>query len=144
MSEQPAAAPPTLVSLLICDQVIDDKLSNKKSAIGLFSVIVVPRMPAAIHQMAVLASLTELSGKTQLELRLMRDADDTAVFSSQGYVNAPNPLAVVDLLFTLRGIRIQDAGQYAFEVLHEGELLGRRRFQLIVRQPPSAPQRPQP
>ena len=142
MSEQPAAAAPTLVSLLICDQVIDDKLSNKKSAIGLFSMIVVPQMPAAIHQMAVLASLTEISGKTQVELRLMRDADNLTIFSSQGYVNAPNPLAVVDLLFHLRGIRIQAAGQYAFEVLHEAELLGRRRFQLVVRKPPQPPQGP--
>ena len=142
MSDQPAAAPPTLVSLLICDQVIDDKLSNKKSAIGLFSVIVVPQMPAAIHQMAVLASLTEISGKTQVELRLMRDADNSPIFTSQGYVNAPNPLAVVDLLFHLRGIRIQAAGQYAFEVLHKAELLGRRRFQLVVRTPPRPPQSP--
>ncbi len=144
MSDQPAAAAPTLVSLLICDQVIDDKLSNKKSAIGLFSMIVVPQMPAAIHQMAVLASLTEITGKSQVELRLMRDADNLPIFSSQGYVNAPNPLAVVDLLFHLRGIRIQTAGQYAFEVLHEGEILGRRRFQLVVRppqqQPPHGPQ----
>lgn len=139
MSDQPAAAAPTLVSLLICDQVIDDKLSNKKSAIGLFSMIVVPQMPAAIHQMAVLASLTEISGKTQVELRLMRDADNLPIFSSQGYVNAPNPLAVVDLLFHLRGIRIQAAGQYAFEVLHEGGILGRRRFQLVVHKPPQPP-----
>ena len=112
MSDQPAAAP-TLVSLLICDQVIDDKLSNKKSAIGLFSVIVVPQMPAAIHQMAVLASLTEISGKTQVELRLMRDADNSPIFTSQGYVNAPNPLATATTTVDARSlpiVRVTDCG----------------------------------
>lgn len=139
MSEQRSTPAPTLVSLLICDQVIDDKLTNKKSAIGLFNLIVVPRLPAAIQQMAVLASLTEITGRTQLELRLVRDADNAPIFSSSGYVTAPNPLAVVDLLFAMRGVRIPSAGQFAFEVLHGAELLGRRRFQVIVQPPPQPP-----
>lgn len=145
MSEQTPAPSPTLVSLLLCDQVIDDKLTNKKSAIGLFNMIVVQQMPAVINQMAVLASLTEITGKPQLELRLMRDADEHVVFSSKGFVNAPNPLAVVDLVFGMRGVRVEAAGQYAFEVLHEGGILGRRRFQVVIAQrPPQQPPAPQP
>ncbi len=148
MSERRPAAVPTLVSLLLCDQVIDDKLSNKKSAIGIFNTILVAKVPTVIHQMAILASLTEIAGRTEVELRLVRDADDTVLFSGKGAVEAPDPLAVVDLLFAMQGLQIPEPGQYAFELLGGGELMGRRRFQVRLRpptaqQPPNATQPPE-
>jgi hypothetical protein len=141
MSELPRMPVPSLVSLLICDQVVDDRLSNKKSAIGIFNTILVPKVPTAINQMAILASLTELVGKVEMELRLVSDADDAVLFSGKGQVEAPNPLAVVDLLFAMQGVRIPHAGQFAFELLSGGEILGRRRFQVLVHTP-GGPGRP--
>lgn len=142
MSDQPSA-PPTVVSLLICDQVIDDKLTNKKSAIGLFNMIVVPQVPASINHVAVLASLTEIVKEVQVELRLTRDNDDLVLFSTKGPIKAPNPLAVADLMFSMQGLRVPTAGQYAFEILNNGSVLARRRFQVIVRQQQSPPQPPE-
>jgi hypothetical protein len=138
--EGQSSAPPTLVSLLICDQVIDDKLTNKKSAIGLFNMIMVPKTPAVIQHMCVLASVTEITAKTQIEARLTRDADDSLLFGGKGFVSAPDPLAVVDLIFSIQGIRVPDPGQYAFEILHEGNVLGRRRFQVVIAKRPGPPQ----
>jgi hypothetical protein len=142
MEEHRSTAAPTLVSFLICDQVIDDKLSNKKSAIGIFNTILVPKVPAMIHQMAILASVTEIAGRVELEIRLMRDTDNAVLFSGKGHVEAPNPLAIVDLLFAMQGVKIPAAGQYAFEILSGAELLGRRRFQVWVRPPGPPPDAP--
>ena len=133
MDEQESVAVPTLVSLLVCDQVVDDKLTGKKSAIGIFNTILVPKVPTAIHQMAILASLTEIAGRVELEMRLVRDADNAVLFGGKGAVEAPDPLAVVDLLFAMQGVKIPEAGQYAFELLSGGEILGRRRFQVRLR-----------
>ena len=110
MSEHPTLAAPTLVSLLVCDQVIDDRLSGKKSAIGLFNTIVVPSVPARLHQLAVMATLTEISGRTPLQLRLMRDEDNSILMQSSGHVDAPNPLAMVDLVFALQGVPLLKLG----------------------------------
>ena len=144
MDEHRPAAAPSLVSLLICDQVIDDKLTNKKSAIGIFNTILVQKLPTAIHQMAILASVTEIAGRVELEIRLVRDSDNAVLFSGKGAVEAPNPLGVVDLLFAMQGVKIPEAGQYAFELLSGGEILGRRRFQVRVRPagPPGPPAPP--
>jgi hypothetical protein len=140
MNERRSIAVPTLVSLLICDQVIDDKLSRKKSAIGLFNTVLVPSVPTRVFQLAVMATLTEISGRTPLQLRLVRDEDNRVLMQTKGHVDAPNPLAMVDLVFAMQGVPIAQAGQYAFELLSEGELLGRRRFQVIVGRPrPSMP-----
>lgn len=135
MADEESSPVPTLVSLLVCDQVIDDKLSNKKSAIGIFNTILVSKIPTAIHQMAILASLTEINGRVELEIRLVRDADNAVLFSGRGAVEAPDPLAIVDLLFAMQGVQIATPGQYAFELLSGGEILGRRRFQVILRPP---------
>lgn len=135
MSDHPSIAVPTLVSLLICDQVIDDRLTKKKSAIGLFNTVLVPSLPTRIHQLAVMATLTEISGRTPLRLRLMRDEDNSVLMQTQGHVDAPDPLTMVDLVFAMQGVPVAQAGQYAFELLSEGELLGRRRFRVVVGRP---------
>ncbi|MBL8878600.1 MAG: hypothetical protein JNG88_05720 [Phycisphaerales bacterium] len=142
MAERPSRSTPTLVSLLLCDQLIDDRFTNKKSAIGMFNTIISPTMPTVIQQVTVLASLTELSGQSIVELRLVRDADNGLIFSGNGRVDAPNPLAVVDLIFTLQGIQLPTPGQYAMELWSSDDLLGRRRFQLFYR-PPTPAQRHQ-
>jgi hypothetical protein len=139
MSGQPTKAAPSVVSLLLCDQVIDDKLTGKKSAIGIFNTIMASQIPTTIQQMVILASVTEISGQAGVELRLIRDTDNQMLFGGKGTVEAPNPLAVVDLLFAMHGVHIPEAGQYAFELLSGGELLARRRFQVRLRQRPTPP-----
>lgn len=143
MSEHPEAALPTLVTLLICDQVIDDRLTNKKSAIGLFNAVLVRRFPATIQQMVVMAALTEIQSQADVELRLVRDSDNETLFQAQELVRAPSPLATVDLLFALQGIQIPAAGQYGIELLSRQHLLGRRRFQVLDRQQPPGPKSPE-
>lgn len=134
MGDEPNAMHvPTLVSLLICDQVIDDRLSNKKSAIGLFNAVMVGRMPAMLAQLVVMASLTEIREKAAIELRIMRDRDDEVLFRAEQEIAADSPLATVDLVFALQGIRIPTADQYAAELRCGGEILGRRRFHVYER-----------
>ncbi|RMF78302.1 MAG: hypothetical protein D6744_10250 [Planctomycetota bacterium] len=131
MDHSSPAALPTLISLLLCDQVIDDRMTNKKSAIGLFNTIVVNSTPARLPHLAVMATLTEIGSRTPLELRLVSDADNDTLISTHGAVEAPNPLAMVDLVFAMQGVQIPRPGQYAFE-LHAGDhILGRRRFHVL-------------
>jgi hypothetical protein len=143
MSEEKPAAVPTLVSLLICDQVIDDKLTNKKSAIGIFNAVLVPQAPTTLGHVVVLASLTDIKNRVVLRLRLVRDIDNEVLFETQGPVESPDPLGIVDLIFNMHGLRISAAGPYAFEILCGQELLARRRFQVVVR-PPRQSERGQP
>jgi hypothetical protein len=135
MSDEKPVALPTLVSLLLCDQVIDDKLTNKKSAIGMFNTVLVPQAPTTLAQVVVLAALTEIKTRVVLRLRLVRDTDNGVLFETHGPIEAPDPLAIVDLIFGMHGLRIAAPGQYAFEILCGEALLGRRRFQVLVRPP---------
>lgn len=131
LSEKPDVTPPVLVALLLCDQVIDDRLTNKKSAIGLFNAIVVPTLPTRVPQVSVMATLTEIRTRCPLELRLLRDTDNQMLMRSQGFVDSPGMLAIADLVFSLHGVMFDRAGQYAFELLCDDQLLGRRRFHVV-------------
>lgn len=144
MSDKPSVTLPTVVSLLICDQVIDDRLTQKKSAIGLFNTVVVRGLPTRLYQLAVMVTLTEITGRTPLLLRLVRDEDNSVLMQTRGHVEAPDPLAMVDLVFAMQGVPIARPGQYAFELLCNGELLGRRRFRVVVGRPRSPGPRPRP
>jgi hypothetical protein len=130
---------PTLVSLLVCDQVIDDKITNKKSAIGLFNTVLVPELPTTIQQMVVMCSLTEIEARVGIEMRLVNDTDNEPLFRTSGTVESPSRLATVDLVFALRGVKIAQQGPYAFEILCAGEVLGRRRFQVLQHRRGSQP-----
>lgn len=131
MAENPLRSPPSVVSLIVCDQILDDRLSNKKSAIGLFNTIIVSSLPVRVPPVSVMAAVTSIHGRTNLELRLVRDADDEVLLSTSGEIEAGSPLATVDLIFTLQNIQFPTAGQYAFELWAGADLLGRRKLQLV-------------
>lgn len=137
MTESTSITAPTLVSLLVCDQVIDDRLTSKKSAIGLFNAIIVSSFPTRVAQLAVMATLTEIIGSTRLRLRLVRDEDNEVLMETNGKVEAPDPLSMVDLVFVMQGVPIANPGQYAFELLCDDDLLGRRRFHVRTGKPPA-------
>ncbi|MCH8964204.1 MAG: hypothetical protein IIB58_04525, partial [Planctomycetes bacterium] len=55
---------PDVLSLLVCDQILIDRLTGKTSLIGMFSTIGAARFPVRHPQLCVFASLTDGRGKT--------------------------------------------------------------------------------
>lgn len=135
MTDGSGVSPPSVVSLIVCDQILDDRLSNKKSAIGLFNTILVSTLPVRVPPISVMAAVTSIRGRVDLELRLVRDADDLVVLSTSGAIEAASPLATVDLVFTLQNIQFPTAGQYAFEILAGAALLSRRKLHIVHKLP---------
>jgi len=46
---------PLGLALVVCDQIIEDKLTHKKSLIGIFNQIATPSFPCRHARMAVLS-----------------------------------------------------------------------------------------
>ena len=125
---------PEFLSLAICETVIEDKRTGNKSVINIFDQISVPRFPYLFPRLTVFAALSGLHGDVQLRVRLVRLEDDRDVVSGEGMVHATaDPLRVVDLVFALQNVPLEKAGAYAVELYGAGELLARRRFQVVQR-----------
>ena len=100
------------LALLVCDTIIEDKLTGKKTLIGLFDRIQSGRFPCVHPAMTVFVSLTGSRGNYPCEVICRHQDNETVSFSAKGQVSLPDPLTVVDLVFRLNGVRFPKPGTY--------------------------------
>jgi hypothetical protein len=123
---------PDVLSLIVCDQIITDRMTGKQSLIGMFSKIHAPRFPAAHPQLCVFVALTEGYGKTELIIRLV-DANDARppIVEGRGNVDFKNPRAIAHLALQFHGLTFPEPGEYRVQLWSGGELLREARLELI-------------
>ena len=76
MSDQPI---PSGVAIVVCDLIIEDKLTSKKSLIGIFNQIGAQSFPYRHPQICVFVSLTEGRGQCAARLRIAQSTWVTAI-----------------------------------------------------------------
>ncbi len=145
----PTLFKPDVLSLLVCDQILIDRLTGKTSLIGMFSTIGAARYPVRHPQLCIFASLTDGRGKTPLELAIV-DAEDARppIVSGTATVEFMDPRAVACLNLHFNGLVFPEPGGYRVQLKCNGELLREARLYLsTVRRPnrgagPAKPQGP--
>lgn len=75
-------------------------------------------------------SLTEVMGETSLSLRYVRLKDEKLQFQCDFIVNCSDPLEIVQATIPLPPLPLE-AGVHALELLHQDELLGSYRINVI-------------
>ena len=122
---------PLCVAVVICNEVIEDKRTSNKSLIGIFNAINVPQLPVTHPRLNVLASLTNLNGDVPISLTITAP-NGGEVVKAEGSVTIEDPLAVVDVVFEINGLPIEQLGTYMIDVFNQSVHLGGRRFQVIA------------
>ena len=129
-TEQPIAQ-----ALVICDQIIEEAGTQKKSLIGIFNNVYAATFPIQHPKMCVYASLTNGRGKMQIELRGVRVGDagseEKRILSLSGTIQFPDPNQVVEMVFNLNGVPFERAGLHTFELYCAGSFLLEKRFSVI-------------
>ena len=120
--------PPSLTALLVCDLVIEDKITNKKSLIGTFTDIWAPAFPCFQHRMAIYFCLTEAEGEYQVMLRLVQSETDAILFEAGFQIVIPDRLAITDFGVNLPTVQLPAAGRYEVQLFVDQALLGRQEF----------------
>ena len=142
----PQTPNPEVLALIVCDQIITDRLTGKQSIIGMFSVIHSPRFPAAHPQLSVFASLTGGHGQVKLMIRIV-DVNEARppLVQGQGEVQFANPLAIANLALQFHGLMFPEPGDYRVQLLSNGALLREARLRLVKATPrPPGGRSPQP
>jgi len=103
---------PMGLSLIICDTVMEDKHTSKKSLIGLFDRIHAQRLPCIHPAMSAFVSVTGGRGEYPCEIVCRHQDGETVAFSAKGRVDLKDPRQVVDLVFRLSGVRFLKDGLY--------------------------------
>jgi hypothetical protein len=129
---------PIGLALLVCDTVIEDRRTLKKSLVGLFSQINVGKLPYVHPGLFLFVSLTGGTGEYPCEIVCEHVDSAEKVFALKCKVAFKTPYDVAELVFALRALRFTQAGRYWIKVLVEGMPLMMRPLVVTCR-PPAPP-----
>ena len=111
---------PMGLALQVCDTIIEDKLTGKKSLIGLFDRVQTAKIPCVHPSMCVFVSMTGGRGQYPCEVICRHTDNETVAFSAKGNVALRDPRQVVDLVFRLNGVRFPKPDVYWLHFLADG------------------------
>ena len=124
-----AGAPgPLNLAIIVCDSIIDDRKTGKKTLVGVFNRIAAGSFPCVHHSLSVFVSLTNGRGEYEAELRCVKSATEEPIMEGKGKVGFKDPRDVVEIGFELRGLKFPEPGLYHLEFLCDGVPIGQRPF----------------
>jgi len=125
--------PPIMLSAIICDRVIFDRLTGMPSVINIIQNMNAPKYPIHNSSMVFFCELTDGHGKTKTTIRLIDvEREEKVIFEQEGEVEFQDVKQVMTMALNLRGVVFEHPGEYRFQLLVGGTLVGERR--LICRQ----------
>ena len=120
--------PPEVLAMVLCDLVITDVESNKKSLIGLFDRVETATLPCVLHELHLYLSLTDGHGTLPVAVSCVTGGGGDELFRGSTEVEFVDPLQVVELHFVFPNALFPHAGEYRFQFIAEGQLLRERKF----------------
>jgi len=135
---------PDVLALIVCDQIITDRVTGKQSLISMFSTIHSWRFPVVHPQLCVYVALTDGRGKTPLAIRVV-DSDEARkpLVEGKGVVEFKNPRAIANLALQFHGLTFPEPGEYRVQLLCQETLLREARLMLVkAKRPAQPPQQP--
>lgn len=114
---------PNVTTFLIADKVIQEKGTNKWSAIGIFNRLSAPVFPCLHNTLGLYLRLTDAQGDYDVKIRFCDSHDrDLAMF--QGIkLHIPSKLAHQDFGINTRQLPIPKEGRYHFRLYFNDELV---------------------
>lgn len=123
---------PLALALILCDQIITDVGTFKKSLIGTFNSVMAERLPVIFPRMSVYAALTNGQGNTTAKLRCVSmdspDGSERTLWEVAAPISFSNPNQVVEICFDLNRIAFDCPGLHSLELYCGDDLLMERRF----------------
>ena len=135
------APTPSIKAMLICDQIIHEHGTNKKSLIGIFQDIHLQKFPARFPRIGVYINLTDAHGTYVLDLKLLSTKDGKEIGrGTTPPVEIDSPLRTCEFALQIQNLMFPEPGVYEFQLHVNEDLLGTKSFrvkQIEVATPPS-------
>jgi hypothetical protein len=127
---------PKLLAMVVCDDVIQDRRSNKISLIGIFDRFLTPSLPAIIRPIGVYARLVDAQGEYTFRLDLVRVRDLKTIGSATApAVHIEDRLHSFELVFSIPPLKFEESGPYEFRLFADELHVGNGPFQVVQIQP---------
>ncbi len=121
---------PVTRAILFADSIITEEETQKKSLIGIYSHVIVPKLPRR-KILNVYAQIADAKGEYVFTIELVRLNADTLVHRGQiGPLLAPDPLQPMEIVLKLPCF-FEHYGEYEFRILHQGKIFASRVLSLL-------------
>ncbi|HNP80197.1 MAG TPA: hypothetical protein PKN47_01950 [Nitrospira sp.] len=131
-------SPPSVQAFLVCDCVIEDSLTKKKSLIGLFSHLQSVTFPFQHHQLGLYFCITDAEGTYHVEIDLMFvNTDQLVCRASLPDIAIGDRLQISDFGINIPALLFPAPGRYEFRLRMNGRMIAQKDFHVVqVSAPP--------
>ena len=126
---------PTLNAIIVCDYMITDRDTGKRSLLGIFTRIRGQTFPLAHPRLSVYTRLIDGQGTYAARLELVRLETMETIGEGTVDITIPDRLQYHEVTFTLSEIIFPEPGQYEFRLYADNAFLGQQTFAVAQVQP---------
>ena len=131
----PVSELPIGLTLVLCDTIIEDVRTKKKSLIGLFTQITAEKFPYTHPKTDVLVSMTGCLGTVPCTITCSLDGAEKPLVSVNFKVDVHSPRDVADVVLSIKSMRFPAPGLYMIRVLADGIPFMMRPIRVLQRAP---------
>ena len=129
---------PSIQAFLVCDSVIEDSLTKKKSLIGLFTHLQAMTFPFQHHQLGLYFCLTDAEGTYHFDIALMHvNTDQLVCRASLPDIVIGDRLQIADFGINVPALLFPSPGRYEFRLRVNGRVIAQKDFSVIQVAPPA-------
>jgi hypothetical protein len=118
----------TCVSIIICDDIFEDKGTNKKALWGTFNYVSSMEVPVTHPRMCLFVTITNGRGVRNIGVSIEKASSSEPIIEINGPMQFSSPLDIVDLSLSLHNLVFPEFGKYWVTVKDEGRILSQRSF----------------
>jgi hypothetical protein len=107
---------PTAVAMLLCDQVITEQGTNKKSLIGVFENFNWPTFPAVLPRLGIYIKLADAAGKYDFKLRFVALKDESLLAEIGLNTDVRDASSYAEISLNIGNIPIPAEGKYEIQL----------------------------
>jgi len=123
---------PVVKAFLVCDTIIHDAQTNKRSLIGVFHDLGSTQFPAVHPNLWIYANLTDAKGKYDFEFRLLDVTRNALVGGAKPPpIEIGDPRQTAEFSAQLRNLTLPAAGVYEFHLLANNELIATKAIRVV-------------
>lgn len=134
----PSVPPPTVLSFIACERVIQDARTGNHSIVHTLAHVTCADFPAQLPLLSIFAELTKGRGGVPIEIRIV-DVDESRgpLLTIEAVINM-EPLAVATIVVdAVEDLIFPEPGEYRIQLFSGGLLLLERRLVFVpATQPP--------
>lgn len=114
---------PVIHAILICDKIITEDETHKKTLLGIFDSFYYTKLPIRAPELWVYVNLSDVTRKHDIKLDLVYLDDNKMIVQLEDKI-PPSDGSGVELGFCFKDIRFDRAGVYAFRFWADNNVIG--------------------